>query len=614
MRALGLIIILVLGGCIATYEQRQENTNAAFDAAIENATRDFFSMQPLVASYLRLPEEAVGGRYKDRLAETGPQAHAEQTALLEALLAEMRALNPDLMTADRVEQRAILIGALTSALAVDKTARANGYYAAGLFQSPFLVTQLTGPHVGLPDYLTTFHAFETADDVDAYIARLEAFGPHIDGITELVAANGDAGVIAPDFVLDGALAGVERIIAPDPDAHPVVTHLASQVARLGLDGAADYRARAAEAVATSAYPAYQRLAEVLRAQRADATSAAGVGALPGGARLYNRLARANGETGLAGDQIHALGLKEVARVEAEMDAVLRSLGRTEGGVGARAAAMTADPQYIFANTDEGRADVIAYVEELVARADAASEEYFLAPPQVSVTVQRMPLYAEEGAPRAQYFPPSDDGARPGVFYLNLRDTAVHPRWTLPTLTFHEAIPGHHFQFAIAVESQDTPVLVRQFASSTAYAEGWALYSEALSKEIGLYDDDPEGDFGRLQAEMLRAVRLVIDSGLHAKGWSREQAIDYMAEKTGMEMSDVVTEVERYVVVPGQALGYKIGMLKMQELRARATVALDEDFNVGAFHYEVLRDGGAPLSVLEERIDRWIARGGPAPVR
>jgi uncharacterized protein (DUF885 family) len=307
------------------------------------------------------------------------------------------------------------------------------------------------------------------------------------------------------------------------------------------------------------------------------------------------------------EQVHALGLAEVARIDAEMDALLRSQGLADGTVAERMAALREDPRFLLPNTEEGREQVLARYREILDDMGTRMPEYFRTIPPDALAVERVPVSAEKGSAGAYYNPPAMDGSRPATFYANLRDTSEMPTWGMKTLAYHEGIPGHHFQIATARGLKGLPLL-RQQPIYTAYSEGWALYAERLAAEIGLYADDPFGDLGRLQAEMFRAVRLVVDTGLHAKGWSREQAIEYMVGTTGMGESEVISEVERYMALPGQATAYKVGQLKILELREKARTALGERFNLRDFHTVVLENGAVPLTVLEQLVDAWIAAG------
>ncbi len=308
-------------------------------------------------------------------------------------------------------------------------------------------------------------------------------------------------------------------------------------------------------------------------------------------------------------QVHALGLAEVARVGAEMDTLLKSQGYTKGSVGARVQALHKDPRYLLPNTDEGRQQLLARYQQILDEVNARMPEYFRTVPTSRLSVERVPLAAEKGSAGAYYQTAAMDGSRPGTFFVNLRDVAETATWSMKTLAYHEGIPGHHFQISIGLSLKDLP-LIRQQTLYSAYAEGWALYAERLAAEIGMYKDDPLGDLGRLEAEMFRATRLVVDTGLHAEGWTREQAIAYMVDATGMNESEVVSEVERYMGQPGQACAYKVGQLKILELRERAKAALGSRFDLKDFHAVVLENGGVPLTTLESLVNNWIARNKP----
>jgi uncharacterized protein (DUF885 family) len=362
-----------------------------------------------------------------------------------------------------------------------------------------------------------------------------------------------------------------------------------------------------KALTAGVYPAYARLVTALEAERpAAAQQGAGVGRLPGGAALYAVMLRQATTTEYTPDQVHQIGLDEVARITAEMDAILRAQGMSEGTVAARMQALNVRPDQLYPDTDEGRAEILARYNAILREVETRTPEFFATVPSAPLLVARVPVALEKGAAGGSYQPAALDGSRPGTFFANLRDPAETPKYTMKSLAYHEGVPGHHFQIATALGLKNLP-LIRQQTLYTAYAEGWGLYAERLAAEIGMYKDDPLGDLGRLQAEIFRATRLVVDTGLHAKGWSREQAIAYMVANTGMSESDVATEVERYMARPGQACAYKIGQLKILELREKARVALGARFDLRAFHQVVLENGAAPLTVLERLVDDWIAR-------
>jgi uncharacterized protein (DUF885 family) len=301
----------------------------------------------------------------------------------------------------------------------------------------------------------------------------------------------------------------------------------------------------------------------------------------------------------------------VARITAQMDELLKSQGRTEGTVAERMNALGKDPQFLYANDDAGRQQALARYQQILDEVAARMPEYFRTIPPGKLQVVRVPVASEKGSSGAYYEPAAMDGSRPGRFFANLRDMGETPQWGMKTLSYHEGIPGHHFQIDMAHGLKDMP-LIRQQPIYTAYVEGWALYAERLAAEIGMYKDDPLGDLGRLQAEMLRAARLVVDTGLHAKGWTRQQGIDYMVSTTGIAASDVTSEVERYMALPGQACAYKVGQLKILELREKARAALGPKFSLKDYHTVVLENGAVPLTELESIVDAWIARGGGAP--
>ena len=309
-------------------------------------------------------------------------------------------------------------------------------------------------------------------------------------------------------------------------------------------------------------------------------------------------------TDMTADEIHELGLREVARIESEMDAALKAQGYANGTVAERMKILSEDPKFLYPESDEGREQLLARYRELVADMVTRLPKTFVNLPPQPVQVERVPVYAQEGSAGAYYQGPSLDGRRPGIFFANLASVKETQTWSMPTLAYHEAVPGHHLQNARARMLDFLP-LVRRVSFYSAYGEGWALYAEKLARELGAYDDDPLGDIGRMQANLFRAVRLVVDTGMHARRWSREDAVKYMVDHTGMVESDVVREIERYVVTPGQACSYYIGFIKMVELRARAESALGDKFDLAQFHDQVLSHGAVPLSVLEAIIDRWI---------
>jgi uncharacterized protein (DUF885 family) len=332
----------------------------------------------------------------------------------------------------------------------------------------------------------------------------------------------------------------------------------------------------------------------------------GVWKLPDGDDFYAYALRDNTTTSLKPDEVHALGLSEVTRIETEMRALLDANGFAGQPIGASLDKLAKDPRFLFSNDDKGRAEALSEYTRLIDTATQRSKQLFLTVPKAKCEVRRVPEFKQATSSGAYYNSGAQDGSRPGIFFANLRDMNEVPKWGMPTLAYHEGVPGHHWQLSIAQELKGLPQF-RKVLPFTAYMEGWALYCEWLAKKAGWYDNDPFGDLGRLQAELFRAVRLVVDTGIHAKYWTREEAIKYMREKTGMGEKEVTAEIERYVVNPGQACAYKIGMLKIQELRARAERELGERFDQREFHETVLKNGALPLEILEEQVNDYIRK-------
>ena len=316
--------------------------------------------------------------------------------------------------------------------------------------------------------------------------------------------------------------------------------------------------------------------------------------------------RKNTTTTLKPDEVHDLGVREVARIEAEMRRILDANGFAGRPIGDAMDALGKDPRFLFSNDEKGRAEALAEYTRLISQATERSTSLFLTAPKAKIEVRRLPEFKEATSAVAYYQPAAMDGTRPGVFYANFRDMNEIAKWGMPTLAYHEGVPGHHWQISTAQELTGLPQF-RKLIPFTAYAEGWALYTEWLAHEAGWYEGDPFGDLGRLQAELFRAVRLVVDTGIHAKRWPREQAIGYMREKTGMAERDVTAEIERYIVIPGQACAYKIGMLKLQALRMRAQTELGPKFDQREFHDAVLKNGAMPLEILDEQVSAYIER-------
>ncbi|MDX2277759.1 MAG: DUF885 family protein, partial [Hyphomonadaceae bacterium] len=351
-------------------------------------------------------------------------------------------------------------------------------------------------------------------------------------------------------------------------------------------------------------PAHQRAAAALRALRPRATAEAGIGRLPDGADYYRAALRIETTTELTPDEIHLIGLARVRALTQELDVALRRQGLAQGAVGARLAQLTADPRHQYENSDAGRAQLLADVSARATRVMTLAPRWFETLPRAPLEVRRVPALAEAGSPGAYYDPPALDGSKPGIYYINLRNLSEMTRIDLPTQDYHEAVPGHHFQVALAQEQTQIPLL-RRLIAFNAYGEGWGLYAEQLADEQGFHDGDPVGRIGYLRWQLWRAARLVVDTGLHAKRWPRQQAIDYLTQTLGDAPGVIATEVDRYIVWPGQACSYELGRREIARLREHARTQLGPDFDLRGFHDAVLMNGEVPLNVLDELVEDWI---------
>lgn len=474
-------------------------------------------------------------------------------------------------------------------------------YGGGMFPSPYTVSQLGGAYSQVPDFLDSQHRIEAADDADAYLSRLSDFAKGLDDERARMQADFAAGAVPPDFVIDRTLIQMAAITGTAPADSVMSQSLARRTAEKNIPG--DWAARAQAILTAEVYPAIQRQADALKTVRPGATHDGGVWRLPQGEDYYRFGLKYFTTSSMTPDEVHQMGLEQVAEISARADALLKAQGMTQGTVGERIGALGKDPRFVYPNTDEAKEELIKELNVQMVAMQARMPDYFGRLPTSPCDIKRVPKAIEAGAPGGYYQSPALDGSRPGAYYINLRDTAEWPKWTLPTLTYHEAVPGHHFQIALQQEKPDTPLLMKVMGFS-AYSEGWGLYAEQLADEIGAYENDPFGQIGYLQSLMFRAARLVVDSGLHHKRWSREQGIRYMVDTLGDQETSVATEVERYCVWPGQASSYKVGHTTWVKLREDAKRRLGDRFDIKGFHDTGLNLGGVPLTVLERTMNAW----------
>lgn len=468
-------------------------------------------------------------------------------------------------------------------------------------QRPYRLYQQGGAYFSLPDFLDSRHTIETAADAQAYLARLALVGKALDEDSAEQKAQAARGLVAPGWSLDLTLGQLQKLRAVAAGDNTMVASLVRRTAAKGIPG--DWKAQAEKIVAGQIYPALDR--QIALVQQLRATTPAGDGAwrLPNGDAIYAAALRQATTTEFTPEEVHAIGLEQVADLTAKLDVVLKAAGMTTGTVGERLAALNVQPEQLYPNTDEGRAALIASLNAGVARMADLLPRAFATLPDQPLEIRRVPVEIEDGASNGYYYRAALDGSRPAIYWINLKDVGDWPKYSLPSLTYHEGVPGHHLQISIAQTSRDIPML-RKIGGFSAYSEGWALYSEQLADELGAYSGIEKA--GYLQSFLFRAARLVIDTGLHTKRWTREQATDYMVATTGFARPRSQREIERYCTMIGQACSYKMGHIAWTRAREKAQKALGAKFDVRHFH-EVLREGAMPLSILEKRIDERTAQ-------
>ena len=471
------------------------------------------------------------------------------------------------------------------------------------------VEQMHGLHAELPAFLINMHRIDSIPDARAYIDRLTGLEKVMDDIIEQLKLREQNGIVPPKFVFDRTLDASRNLIKGKPftksaEASTLMADFTSKIEQLDISEAekTDLINKAETALVDHVQPAYERLIEFQENQQQRATEEDGVWKFPKGDKFYNLALQRITTTNLSAEEIHEIGLNEVARIHGEMEKIMEEVG-FEGSLEDFFQFMKTDEQFYYANTEEGKAAYLKNAKAIINNMKEMLPQLFNTMPEADIVVKAVEPFRERSAGKAFYQEPAIDGSRPGTYYANLYDMQAMPKYEMEALAYHEGIPGHHMQIAIAQELDSIPEF-RKFSFFTAYVEGWGLYSEYIPKEIGFYKD-PYSDFGRLAMELWRSCRLVVDTGIHAKKWSRQEGIDYYKQNTPAAESACVKMVERHIVMPGQATAYKIGMNKILELREKAKEQLGEKFDIRDFHDVVLTDGALPLTILESRVDSWV---------
>lgn len=571
--------------------------NPELAALFDTIFREGLQRRPEGATQLGFdkgPNAALRGKLSDE-GETGRLAAKAATA------DEIRRLTAiDRTRLDAIDQLNldVVLYSARSAAAVQSFAFGGSAFGP----TPYVISQNSGAYQSVPDFLDTKHPIDDASDADAYLSRLAAFGSQLDAQTARARHDAGLGVIPPDFILDLTLDQMTKTTVPASESL-LVKSIAKRAAAKGLDG--KYAADAARIYTASVLPALRRQVEQVKAMRAKATHDAGIWRFDHGPEFYEVALHNTTTTKLSPAEVHTFGLDQARMISSRLDGLLQKQGMTKGTVGERMAALYKDPRQLYANTDAGKVDAIAYCNDRLAAIKGKLPSVFSRVPPYSFEVRRVPPQTEAGAASAFSQAAAIDGSRPGIVYFNLHDSAEWPKFCLATTIYHEGLPGHQLEGGLALSNKDLPLL-RKTQGFSGYAEGWALYAEQLADEIGMYDDDPMGRLGYLKFQLFRANRCVVDTGLHHLRWSYEQAWRYFVDGEGEAEGFARREVERYCSSPGQACSYKLGHSVFVDLREKAKAKLGPKFDIKAYHDAVLGTGRVPLDILKAHGEAWIA--------
>lgn len=527
---------------------------------------------------------------KHKLSDGSPAAKARNLADTKAAIAKVEAFDPaTLSEAARLDREVVLYSLRSATVAQDR-------FQIDSVGRPFPIFQQGGAYFSTPDFLNTSHTIVTQDDAEAYLDRLDALAGVLDQDTADQKAAAGRGLVAPGFCLELTLAQMAKLRQPDPAANTLTQSLVRRATAKGLTG--DWQARAAKIVGDKVYPALDRQVALIQQLHAKGRTSAGLWDVPRGEEIYAAALEQWTTTSFTPDQVHKMGQEQVAEISAQLDALLKAQGLTQGSVGERLTALNARPDQLYPDTAEGRTALIAGLNTGVQEIAALLPKAFLNPNRAPLEIRAVPVEIQDGASNGYYTRAALDGSRPAIYWINLKSVHDWPKYSLPSLTFHEGLPGHHLQISTA-QAAEGP-LIRKFGFFSAYTEGWALYAEQLADEIGAYHGGLERA-GYLQSFLFRAARLVVDTGIHTKQWSREQATDYLVATTGFPRARSQREVERYCTQPGQACAYKLGHIAWTRARANAQKIAGPKFDLKQFH-EVIRLGAMPLTMFERLVE------------
>jgi uncharacterized protein (DUF885 family) len=578
------------------------SNDAKLDKLFEDIFQERVRTSPELATSLGL-DKGPNAALKSKLeTDPAPVQRRKDLARDRRAIAELNAISPaSLSDAAKLNREVVLYSLQTATNAparwdIDSAIR------------PYPIFQQGGSYFATPDFLNTAHTIDNAADAEAYLSRLSQFATVLDNDTAEQRAQAARGYLAPQWSIDLTLGQMKKLRGVAPSESTMVDSIVKRTSAKNIGG--NWGARATDIVAKSVYPALDR--QIAAMERLRPTSKPGDGAwrIPNGDAIYAEALRQATTTNFSPAEVHQMGLEQVADISGQIDAILKSQGYTQGTVGERLDALNRDPRQLYPDSDAGRAELLSGLNAGVKDMYGRLPQAFATVPSAPLEIRRVPPEIQDGASNGYYRRASLDGSRPAIYFINLKDVGDWPKYGLPTLTYHEGVPGHHLQISISQESKDIPTL-RKLGFFSAYSEGWALYAEQLADELGVYRDDPLGHAGFLQSFLFRAARLVVDTGLHTKRWSREQATDYMVATTGFARPRSQREVERYCTQIGQACSYKVGHTAWVRARTESQKTLGDRFDIKEFH-EVLKDGAMPLSILERRIRERTAMlaGGP----
>ncbi|WOH37896.1 DUF885 domain-containing protein [Thalassotalea fonticola] len=572
---------------------------------IDKSTKTFLEYKPQFASMVGVKNSDAGFYYQNLLDNYDIEATAQfrqSLAKTASLLANLES-NHEENDEDNRRVMANLYRYFAGSPDHD-----IGFIDSYFGHQPFIITQINGPLIDTLYTFTDGKEIASTNDANDYISRLEAFAQQIKQVEQVFIKDSQQGWLPPAAIIRSSIDYLTGYTDVPVQNNTLFTHFSDSINKIAQINTADKKLlvnKVKTILATKIYPALTQVIQTINSVQDKAPKFDGIWAQPNGEKFYQYTIKTQANSNLTADEIHDLGLKEVARINADMDSILQQLNYLQGSVAERLVALAKEPRFAYTDTEQGRQQVIDDLNAQIIAINKIMPEQFKTPISYNVEVKAFPKEIEDGTSGGQYNPPSLDGSKPGIFWINLRDIENLAKFDLPTLTFHETNPGHHWQASLNMVQENMPLL-RKLAAYNAFVEGWALYAEQVAYEMGMYAHDPYSNLGRLKAEIFRAVRLVVDTGIHYKKWTREQAITYMMENTGAPHSEAKAEIERYMVWPGQALGYKLGMLKILELRAQAKKLLGSRFDISEFHDVVLLNGALPLSILEQKVNDWIA--------